>query len=485
MGREPLFKELSSLAIDLGYNNYLPSEIQQEQSITGGENGIAQHLQLFYAKFSKIPVTVFNPVALKTERITVRPPYYMLAGNPRRREKAEINRKQADSKTQKILSQLPRRARTDGKSTPEDIKSVLEKAGDEGLLISTSLGITSDDLRNWLVKYGIGIDCSGFVSQAIVSVLSYILQRPPVNEESLSITGTHSSALSSISNKKFIAVSSPEHLAAGDTMHIDGHIRIIQRVRRFQDYIEITTIESTSTKNDIGPYQRTWKFTRLDNFKTLKLKTDIGAWREPGPKDIKAQYSRYKLIDAYLKANQNTPNSTSSGFWPQVVDSVLKGAQSGYLITRSNPPVQTSSAAASPSKRGLTTTPVNTTRGGKNHNPGNIKMGRDKWVGSTGDDGTFVKFSAFEYGLRAMIKLIRNYIKNKKLQTVRDIISTYAPASENPTEAYIRLVSNNNPDWKPNPDNKSDMYQLISKMVKQEIGYVLLQSQFDTAWSML
>ncbi|WP_340616525.1 structural protein [Xenorhabdus entomophaga] len=81
------------------------------------------------------------------------------------------------------------------------------------------------------------------------------------------------------------------------------------------------------------------------------------------------------------------------------------------------------------------------TRGIRNHNPGNIRHG-DKWQGlrDIQTDKSFCQFVAPEYGIRAMLKILRNYDRKYGLNTIRQIISRWAPTNENNTEAYIAYV---------------------------------------------
>ncbi|MDC9614415.1 structural protein [Xenorhabdus khoisanae] len=81
------------------------------------------------------------------------------------------------------------------------------------------------------------------------------------------------------------------------------------------------------------------------------------------------------------------------------------------------------------------------TRGIRNHNPGNIRHG-DKWQGlrEIQTDKSFCQFVAPEYGIRAILKILRNYERKYGLNTIRQIISRWAPPNENNTEAYIAYV---------------------------------------------
>ena len=94
-------------------------------------------------------------------------------------------------------------------------------------------------------------------------------------------------------------------------------------------------------------------------------------------------------------------------------------------------------------------------RGIRNNNPLNIRLSSDKWQGqiyanvndndnnsSPKGDAEFVQFYSMEYGWRAaFVILCRTYYGKYGLKTIRDIVSRWAPAKENNTEAYIRHVS--------------------------------------------
>ena len=83
-------------------------------------------------------------------------------------------------------------------------------------------------------------------------------------------------------------------------------------------------------------------------------------------------------------------------------------------------------------------------RGIRNNNPLNIRRSKDKWQGlsTLQEDREFFQFVSMEYGWRAaFVILCRTYYGKYGLKTIRDIVSRWAPAKENNTEAYIRHVS--------------------------------------------
>jgi|TARA_B100001094_G_scaffold190765_1_gene184708 hypothetical protein len=108
----------------------------------------------------------------------------------------------------------------------------------------------------------------------------------------------------------------------------------------------------------------------------------------------------------------------------------------------------------------------------RNNNPGNIKLSGDKWQGSSGDDGKFVKFDSPEMGARAMARILNNYQKKHGLKTIKDIVNRWAPSGDNnDPNAYANYVANNigidsnsEVDFAKNPE-------LQAKVMKQMIDF--------------
>jgi hypothetical protein len=142
---------------------------------------------------------------------------------------------------------------------------------------------------------------------------------------------------------------------------------------------------------------------------------------------------------------------------------------------------------------GKVCTAVPNSRGLKNNNPGNLRIGSSAWMGkipkSQNSDGSFEQFETWVYGVRAMTKLIRNYIKGGT-NTINKIINKYAPPSDgNNTNRYIAflvgetgILANKPID----PDDKTVMRKLIKGIVKQELGcYLVTDAEFNKAWDLL
>lgn len=84
-------------------------------------------------------------------------------------------------------------------------------------------------------------------------------------------------------------------------------------------------------------------------------------------------------------------------------------------------------------------------RGIENCNPGNIRHSRVFYKGEVqpSRDSAFKQFQSMAWGYRAMFILLDTYRKRYGLSTIREMISRYAPPSENNTEAYIAALC----DW--------------------------------------
>lgn len=76
------------------------------------------------------------------------------------------------------------------------------------------------------------------------------------------------------------------------------------------------------------------------------------------------------------------------------------------------------------------------------NNPANIRYNSaNNWLGQIEPKNGFCQFKDLEYGLRALMILIRNYIVKYRKRSVSQIINRFAPVSENNTSAYIRFCT--------------------------------------------
>ena len=129
-------------------------------------------------------------------------------------------------------------------------------------------------------------------------------------------------------------------------------------------------------------------------------------------------------------------------------------------------------------------------RGYRNCNPGNIRINGDKFQGEIipSQDKSFKQFESMAYGYRAIFKILRNYQRNYKLDTIRKMISRWAPESENNTLAYVMTVSSRSgisPDEPVSADNREMMIRIVAAMSFVENGVEADMSDVIAGWELL
>lgn len=128
-------------------------------------------------------------------------------------------------------------------------------------------------------------------------------------------------------------------------------------------------------------------------------------------------------------------------------------------------------------------------RGIRNCNPLNIRIG-NKWKGEVASptDKDFEQFSCMHYGLRAGFILLRRYIERYHLDTVTEIISRWAPASENNTRAYINRVCERmgiSALEKISFSDRKTMVSLVDAMILNECGTTIANDLIEDAYTIV
>lgn len=128
-------------------------------------------------------------------------------------------------------------------------------------------------------------------------------------------------------------------------------------------------------------------------------------------------------------------------------------------------------------------------RGLRNNNPGNIRRNSDVFQGeiNPGRDKEFKQFKNMAYGYRAMYKILLNYYNKYQLNTIRKMISRWAPENENNTAAYVSLVSSYSgvgPDDLISFD-REQMIRIVAGMSRVENGIEAVMSDVIAGWNLL
>ncbi|MBO7472137.1 MAG: hypothetical protein J6T78_09810 [Bacteroidaceae bacterium] len=126
-------------------------------------------------------------------------------------------------------------------------------------------------------------------------------------------------------------------------------------------------------------------------------------------------------------------------------------------------------------------------RGLRNCNPLNIRrVAGTTWKGQRDEqtDNAFVQFESIEWGIRAAFVLLRTYSTKYHANCIRDIISRWAPPTENDTERYIRNVCFWSGLGGLQRLTEQDWPKLVRAMARQECGEVLSEETINRGFEL-
>ena len=122
------------------------------------------------------------------------------------------------------------------------------------------------------------------------------------------------------------------------------------------------------------------------------------------------------------------------------------------------------------------------------HNPLNIRFNpANRWKGMNPNqpqERGFCRFVDDEHGLRAAIVILKNYVERHHLHTLEEIITRWAPPSENDTVIYLACIAGRckmSPSHNINITRASmDLSYLVSAMARQETGMRFVPSYIQS-----
>lgn len=128
-------------------------------------------------------------------------------------------------------------------------------------------------------------------------------------------------------------------------------------------------------------------------------------------------------------------------------------------------------------------------RGLRNNNPGNIRRSKVRYRGEVqpSQDPEFRQFSAPEWGYRAIFVLLDTYRVRYGLRTVTQMISRWAPPSENRTQAYIDAVccmTGLSPDEPLDTRDRATMVPLAAAISRVENGTAAVMRDVERGWAL-
>lgn len=325
-GPEPEPPRTDPSRMAAGTEAVVESAIDQLSSLPGAgtlpPTFIEQHLTAFFEEFAAVPVTVRGPSDRPLARprtVRVKTPYFINVNERSAALSREVFAAAEAARRAPAVRAFFRHVGRErelggwhalhGKATPENIQGILQQALDQGLIAPQDEARPSaDDLETWLRTHGVGVDCSGFVSQALNRVLART--RAAAGQEGPSPEIRLGAAALKGGSRGFARVGAgggcegPRCLQPGDTMFIPGHIRIVTNVAERDGGVEFSTAESRAGGRErVGMDMGYWFYPDAGAFTGLKVRRRQDApWRTVGERPTFGRYNALTEATAVAEA---------------------------------------------------------------------------------------------------------------------------------------------------------------------------------------
>jgi hypothetical protein len=252
--------------------------------------------------FRNIRVSIPAPAS---REVGVQTPYYINRPTSPSYKRAEQRRPSVlqNAELSRLYNALPNRAKV-GKSYPGDIRTFLQGAVNANAVPAQSSGLTAAGMKAFLSDAGVGVDCSGFVSQALNACMAALGRTERIKTNAAGLRGG-----TGHNTREFDVIRRPGDLSPGDTMWKRGHIRIIHKVEPQTDgSIQFVTAESSSV-DLVGAVAKTWKCPQADRFTGLQVER-AGTFRANTEVNV---FSRYKPLAEVLYGGPAASTEEESG----------------------------------------------------------------------------------------------------------------------------------------------------------------------------
>ena len=128
-------------------------------------------------------------------------------------------------------------------------------------------------------------------------------------------------------------------------------------------------------------------------------------------------------------------------------------------------------------------------RGLGNNNPGNIRRAKVRYRGEVrpSRDPEFKQFESLAWGYRAIFVLLDTYRRRYGIDTLRGMLSRWAPPSENHTETYIRAVAGDtgiDPDEPLDTRDAATMVPVAASISRVENGAKADRDEIIRGWEL-
>lgn len=280
---------------------------------------VTEALEAFTEKFVfSVTVNWQAGAERKSKHLSIRTPYFIFSGDMK--DQVMANRRNMNAADLRVFDKAPSLA-TYGKGSPAEMARFTQTLVDMNPFGVPPQNITSAIVTGWLKKYGIGVDCSGFVTQALDYATTNVVGKDPHLGDAGVREYRNSGSLHG-NGGQFTKVDSPKEVRPGDTMWLEGHIRVVTRVGPGPDGKGIQMMIAESTPNAqlpasvaqggvyrIGVDKAIWWFPKADRFTWSGVKKKVSGynwdpqasdiWKTPNTLQQEAFYfSRYRPLDA-------------------------------------------------------------------------------------------------------------------------------------------------------------------------------------------
>jgi hypothetical protein len=230
----------------------------------------------------------------ETTEVVVRTPYWIYDGEDA--EKRAKNVKLAHADLQAAFKAAPLNGRV-AKGSPAEIKATIEGALRTGRIRAAdgAWPPKREDVEAWMHDFGVGVDCSGFVYEALTRVEKALMARS-MGRLAVARLGPPTE-VSSRQSKQGHRVGRASDLSVGDLMFRPpqannpiSHVRIVESVEHTAEGVVFTTAESTFDVD--GQRALRWRFRDAAALSELEWHVD-GRWQRAQEREQPATYWRH------------------------------------------------------------------------------------------------------------------------------------------------------------------------------------------------
>jgi hypothetical protein len=245
----------------------------------------------------RVRVPAVDPLEGPTDEsteIAVRTPYWIYDGADAATRAENVKRAHPD--LQAAFKAAPLNGRV-AKGSPAEIKATVEGALRTGRVRAAdgAWPPTRADVEAWMHDFGVGVDCSGFVYEAL-SRAERALMKQGLGRLAVARLGPPTE-VNSRHSKQGHRVARAADLSVGDLVFLGSrpenpiaHVRIVESVSRDAEGVAFTTAESAFSAD--GPRSLSWRFRDADALAELEWKVD-GRWQRAPEREQTATYWRH------------------------------------------------------------------------------------------------------------------------------------------------------------------------------------------------